>query len=147
MTPPMGEFFYLLHMLCCLYLTGLIWFVQLVHYPLLAQVGTNQHHRYHEAHTARTFWAAGGPMVAELGSGLAVLFFPETHHAIGWSLNLAMLAGIWGSTFLLQVPLHTALSQEASTATVRRLVRSNWWRTALWSLRAILLLAMLWARL
>jgi hypothetical protein len=37
----------LVHGFATLYMTGLIWFVQLVHYPLFAQVGRHAHLSYH----------------------------------------------------------------------------------------------------
>jgi hypothetical protein len=55
-----------------------------------------------------------------------------------------LLAGIWASTFLLQVPCHLRLSAGWDAATHRFLVDSNWIRTIAWTLRLVLAVAMLW---
>jgi len=47
-----------------------------------------------------------------------------------------LLAVVWVSTFALQVPCHTRLSQAPDRAVMARLVAGNWLRTAAWTLRA-----------
>jgi hypothetical protein len=52
------------------------------------------------------------------------------------------VALIWGTTGLVQVPLHAALTEGFDPAAHRRLVRTNWIRTVAWALRAALVLWM-----
>jgi hypothetical protein len=54
-----------------------------------------------------------------------------------------VLLGIHASTFLVQVPLHERLSAGWDAAAHQRLVASNWVRTVLWTVRAVLVAAML----
>jgi hypothetical protein len=54
-----------------------------------------------------------------------------------------ILAGLWVTTALRQVPLHRQLTTAPTTAAIRRLVNSNWFRTAGWTLRGILVSTML----
>ena len=122
-------------------MTGVIWFVQVVHYPLFAQVAPESFTAYHAAHVRRTSWVVVGPMLLELLSAFVVLSkaeegTPQILSAIG--LTLLML--IWGSTFLSQVPAHNRLARGYSSETGRTLVKSNWTRTVLWSLRLPLVL-------
>jgi hypothetical protein len=85
-------------------------------------------------------------MAVELLTALAALLpslrpaFLTTSAAIA-SATLVVL--IWASTGLLQVPLHNRLAANPSAETIRRLVLSNWLRTALWSARAVLLSVLL----
>jgi hypothetical protein len=58
-------------------------------------------------------------------------------------LGLTLLAGIWASTFFLQVPCHLKLSTGWDAATHRFLVQSNWIRTVLWTARLGVAIAML----
>ena len=44
------------HALATLALTGLVWFVQLVHYPLLRRVGAAGFAEYEREHRERTSW-------------------------------------------------------------------------------------------
>ena len=56
--------------------------------------------------------------------------------------GLVLLTIIWASTLALQVPRHSRLQRGFHTASHRALVRSNWIRTAAWSARSLLVLAM-----
>ena len=131
----------LIHAGATLFMTGLIWFVQVVHYPLLALVGRQGFVTYERHHTSRTSTIVGPVMAVEAVT--AVILVSVTPAGIAaWTvwLGLGLLAGIWTSTALLQVPCHRILSREFSSATHRRLVRTNWIRTVVWSLRSFLAL-------
>jgi len=47
---------FILNLFSTLYLTGLIWTIQIVHYPLFSLVGKNEFIDYHSAHSARISW-------------------------------------------------------------------------------------------
>jgi hypothetical protein len=54
---------------------------------------------------------------------------------------VSVLAGVlvlivWLSTFVLQVPIHNRLKTGKEDREIRRLVTTNWIRTAAWSLKA-----------
>jgi len=53
---------------------------------------------------------------------------------------LIMLIGIWLSTFSLQVPAHDKLILKKNDLVIDRLVKTNWIRTVLWSLKLLVLL-------
>jgi hypothetical protein len=52
-------------------MVGVIWFVQVVHYPLLAQFGSTQSVAVAEQHQQRTGYVVGLPMLVE---GLSTLW-------------------------------------------------------------------------
>ena len=131
----------LVHATATWFMTGLIWFVQVVHYPLFAGVGEERFARYEADHTERTGWVVGPPMVVELGAGLALLRWrPETIPAWAAWLGLALLGCIWLSTALQQIPEHRRLLSGFDRGAQRRLVRSNWVRTVAWTARGLLAL-------
>ena len=124
-------------------MTGIIWFVQIVHYPLFAEVGPEQFTQYESLHVRWTGYVVGPLMLLELGTGL-LLFMGLNDHTRWWlGASLIALGLIWLSTFFLQVPLHAKISQGFDTDAIRQLVRTNWIRTVLWSLRAGILLYLL----
>jgi len=134
-------------------MTGLIWFVQIVHYPLFAAVRTtttsSAFRCYALQHAKRTGWVVFPPMLIELLTSLAILaprFRPAFLSTEAAAASAILAALIWASTGLLQVPLHDRLSKNPDEATIRSLVRSNWLRTVLWSVRAMLLGASLFHR-
>ncbi len=131
------------HAFATLWMVGLIWFVQIVHYPLLAQVGPQDFSTYEQAHCRRTTWVVGPPMLVEAAAAAWLAWSPPPGAAwLAWT-GLLLLAGIWASTALLQVPRHNELAQGFEEAAHRRLVTSNWIRTVAWSLRGGLALALL----
>jgi hypothetical protein len=124
-----------------LYMTGLIWFVQVVHYPLFERVGEGGFAEYEAWHTRLTTCVVGPPMLLETATSfLLVLFIPKSDVAIWLWIGLALQAAIWLSTLLLQVPCHQKLAGGFNVEVHRRLVLSNWIRTALWTLRSGILL-------
>lgn len=126
------------------FMTGLIWFVQIVHYPLFARVPEAEFASYENQHTRLTGWVVASPMVLEALSAAALwLLAPAALPSWFLGSSLGLLALIWGSTALLQVPCHQALSQGFDARQHRLLVASNWLRTWAWSLRTLLLLGML----
>lgn len=128
-----------LHAAATWFMTGLVWFVQLVHYPLMAEVGAGEFVRYEQQHRRRTTWVVAPAMMIEAALAGWLLLGPDQGLPF-WSVaaGAALLAAIWASTFLIQVPLHERLSAGFDAAVHRRLVRTNWGRTLGWSLRAVL---------
>ena len=133
----------LVHLAATLTMVGIIWFVQVVHYPLFREVSEPGFPLYAAAHVTRTGWVVGPPMIIELTSGLLLLVWrPETVPA-GWLVGgIALLVVVWLSTRLLQVPRHRLLGQGYDTNVGRSLVTTNWLRTGAWTVRGILVLAM-----
>jgi hypothetical protein len=117
-------------------MTGLIWFVQLIHYPLFLQVPAAAFVPYENEHTRRAGILIGPMMLAELGTGLALLASWRPWELI---LSMVILLLVWISTFAIQVPLHRRLQKTFDTKAAILLIRTNWIRTIGWSLRAILL--------
>lgn len=119
-------------------LVGLIWTVQVVHYPLFAQVGAETFRSYHARHTRQITWIVAPLMAVELLTA-AILLIGGARDA--WLLaSSAPLAFNWLATWRVQIPLHDRLSAGFDAEVHRRLVASNWWRTAAWSIRGACLI-------
>lgn len=119
---------------------GLIWFVQVVHYPLFAAI-TGSGSREHAIENQRRTGPVVIPFMAvELATALAIAVWPPAGVGRGLALvGLGLVAVAWLSTFLVQVPLHARLACEGHVPdAVAALVRSNWVRTVAWTGRAIL---------
>lgn len=120
-------------------MTGLIWFVQIVHYPLFANVGRQEFTAYEAAHARLTTWVVAPLMLAELIAALSiVLSAPQPIPSRERWLGLAMVGALWLSTAAVQVPLHNRLAAGFDAGAWAALVRSNWIRTLVWSVRALL---------
>lgn len=127
-----------------LFLAGVIWFVQVVHYPLFASVGPNQFARYEIEHAGRTSWIVAPPMLIEAVTALLLIWVRPVTLSLGAAFVGLLLVGlIWGSTFTMQVPLHARLSIGFEPTLQRNLVATNWVRTGAWTARAWLALTMI----
>ncbi len=131
------------HVFATLTMFGVIWVVQLVHYPLFAGVGSDGFPAYEAAHQARITWIVLPAMLLELGTAIAlVVQRPSVIPAwMAWA-GLVLVGVVWLSTAFVQIPLHTALSAGFDGDAHGRLVASNWTRTVAWTLRAGLVLWM-----
>jgi hypothetical protein len=124
-----------------LMMVGVIWFVQIVHYPLFALVGRDAFAKYETAHQTMTTWVVAPLMLIELASAfwLALNMISPVRPMEAW-VGLALVALAWVSTFMLQVPLHDKLARSFDASSAERLVATNWVRTVAWTLRAALCL-------
>ncbi len=136
---------FLLDIAATLYLWGVIWTVQLVHYPLFARVGAAGWADYHVAHLRLMTLVVLPAMVTELGtSGLLALGRPAWLSVLLLWLGFGLALGTWAVTFFVSVPLHDTLSRGFDTAAIARLGSTNWLRTAFWTAHALLLLFQVW---
>jgi hypothetical protein len=134
----------LVHAMATWFMVGLIWTIQTVHYPLFRSVGENEFVAYERGHTRRMGGLLAVPAGVEVLTGLGLVWFRPSE--VGLAVVLVagvLLAGAWVTTALVQVPLHRRLSERYDPLAGRRLVTTNWLRTALWSGRGLLVAAML----
>ena len=138
------SFIFLLNLVLAFIAVGLIWTIQLVHYPSMRFIPKERFVEYHNFHSMRISFLAIPLMVTELGSSL-ILFYQNYNNAIQtiFLINLVIVALIWLSTFLIQVPLHNALSKEKQSEKLSKLICTNWIRTILWTARSILMILFL----
>ena len=137
------NYFLLAHLAATLYMVGVVWFVQVVHYPLFSRVGPEKFSLYSEAHSRLTTYVVGPPMLAEAATALLLVFRrPEGVPLAAALAGLALVVVVWLSTALLQVPRHTTLRSGFDRRAWSGLVLSNWVRTVAWSARGGLVLWM-----
>ena len=146
MNDPLIRLLFLAHLGSSLYMVGLIWFVQVVHYPLFDSVGKLEFPSYEQRHTALTTWVVAPPMLIEGATAVLLIWFRPTGvpQLFVWS-GLALLCVSWLSTAFIQVPCHELLSKVFKSVVHQRLVLTNWLRTAAWSLHGGLVLWMAWS--
>ena len=128
---------WLIHLISAAFMTGLIWVIQLLHYPAFADVAESGFNDFHRRHTARITWIVAPVMAIELFTGIALVFyFPGQVLA---KLNLLLILVTWLSTAFMSVPCHNQLSLKRDQMQIEKLVKTNWPRTVIWSVRLILL--------
>jgi len=118
-------------------MTGLIWFVQIVHYPMMASFSRENFASHEKEHCDRTGWVVVPLMLVELST--FALLFADRIRCNTFLISGMLLGIIWASTFLLQVPIHRTLLSGWNSQAHHRLVASNWIRTIAWTGRSLLL--------
>lgn len=132
-----------LHAAATWFMVGLIWVVQLVHYPGFRHVASDDFVAFEEMHTRRMGQVLAVPAAAEAVTGGALLWARPDGVPLGLVLlGGALLAAAWLTTLLVQVPMHRRLAAGKDDGVIERLVETNWWRTAAWTLRGILVSSM-----
>lgn len=137
------NYIFIAYLASTLFMTGLIWMVQVVHYPLMSMVGQSQFVEYEAQHQQLISLIVLPIMLLELVTG-AICTLGTTH--LSKTLlyfAFALLILICCSTFFLQVPLHNRLSQGFDIVAHQKLVQTNWIRTLFWTVKSGLLLACL----
>ena len=124
-------------------MTGVIWFVQIVHYPLMAGWPHDQFAAWEARHRELTGLVVIPGMLLEAVAVVMLLVF-SPRRVSPWLIGAgAVLAvGVWASTFLIQVPCHDLLSLGWDDRVHSRLVGTNWLRTVLWTARLGIAVAM-----
>jgi len=107
-------------------------------------VGRESYDAYQAEHMRRITWIVAPLMTVELATAIALVWGPPPAVSswMTWA-GLGLVLFIWAATGVVQVPLHSRLTEGFDAATHRRLVRTNWIRTGTWILRAGLVLWML----
>jgi len=119
-------------------MAGLIWFIQLVHYPAYRQVNAD-FAAFQFRSPARTGLVVGPLMATELATAFLLLWRnPPGVASVALWTGAALIALCWASTLLLQVPIHLRLTIKRDDKTIERLIRTNWLRTIAWTIRGII---------
>jgi len=117
-------------------MTGVIWTIEWVHYPLFADVGRDNFVHYEAKHTRAISGLVIPLMLTELISTCLLLkWHPAWLSSTFQWAGLMLVLGAWGITFLWSVPAHTQLAKAFSVDAHQQLLRSNHARTLCWTSR------------
>jgi len=130
---PISNIEWLAHLATSWALFGLIWTIQLSHYPSFKFVDEHQFADSHLHHTSSISFIVLPLMLLELG-----LVFWQSYQSNWswiWVVPLVLVLLIWASTFFISVPLHGQLEGGKNLDVIKKLVDTNWIRTVLWSIK------------
>ena len=117
----------------------LIWLVQIIIYPGLTRIPARDFVNYHTWYMVRITTVVFPLMICEVIITIAWLFLQNS--LIYATFAAGLVTVVWISTFTLQVPIHRSLQKGKDESKIKRLVATNWIRTAAWSLKAVLVTA------
>jgi hypothetical protein len=126
---------------CVVWMTAVIWLVQVLIYPNFRFVADAEFKGFHKHHCDRiALWVA--PMMIQ-PFALAMIYF-TSQNADGftaeWKMHAAAITLIYASTAIFSARQHTTLSRGKDAQTINSLILWNWPRTLLWSLEIVLVL-------
>lgn len=127
----------LIHMAATWAMVGFIWTIQVLQYPLMAEVPRDGFSRFEAVHQRRV--TAVIALFGPLEVVMAAVVFLSVDSVPGWLsfASGALLAAIWTSTAFFYAPLHARLAGGFDERLHSRLVGSNWLRTIAWTARGL----------
>lgn len=130
------------------FMAGVIWVIQLVHYPLFALADPARFATFHAAHSARITLIVGPAMLTEITtSGLFVLVARDALERRIAIAGFLLVVVAWATTALCSIPAHGRLATGFDSLAHERLVATNVIRTIAWTLHAALKLFLVARRL
>jgi len=130
------------HLVSSMAMLGIIWTVQVVHYPLMALVGPERFAAYEAAHAPRMAAVVMLPWTVQALTTGWLLVAPPTGVPFVLIAAAAVSAAVTVLvTVLVSVPAHTRLADGFQADVHARLVATNWIRTGAWTAHAVLAVA------
>ena len=117
-------------------MVGFIWTIQLLVYPLMAQVPADGFVAFERFHQRRVVVVLSLFAFVEVVSA-AALVFVDVDRSL-WLGGGVILVALWVSTGAFYAPLHGRLATGFDSRSHSLLVRTNWLRTIGWTVRGVL---------
>lgn len=116
------------------FMAGVIWLIQVVHYPLLGEVDQDSIVRVSVKHQTLITRVVAPAMVLEaLATGYLFLLIPRNALLPSIFAFLMLMLAVFVTAFK-AVPLHSRIARGESHL-IRELLRVNWVRTAAWTIK------------
>ena len=136
------NFIFYLHIVATSIMIGVIWVIQLVHYPSFHYIDRNRYELFQDFHMRNISWIVFPVMSVELVTGILLIQSPIFGSSNKlFFISMILLALIWFLTATLFISIHKNLSKGFNKDIINKLVNLNWLRTILWSLRIVFIFA------
>ena len=119
-------------------MTGVIWVIQIVHYPSFHFIEKELYTAFQKFHMNKISIIVIPIMLAELITGM-MLFLDKSSKSPFLIISFVILVLIWLITGVFFSKAHNELMTGYQELVVNQLVAMNWIRTLLWTLRLLLL--------
>jgi len=119
-------------------MVGVIWIIQLVHYPSFHFIERNQYTTFQRFHMSRISYVVIPAMVTELFTLILIIISIDQVNLIILASALLLIV-IWLMTAVFFSGVHQKLTLGYDQAVVEKLIKLNWGRTLLWTLRLLII--------
>lgn len=127
----------LLSLISSFYMCGVIWLIQMIHYPSFLLISPSSFIEFHHKHTTAMSILVGPVMVIEF---ISAILWVSLDRSVATYSNLGLVIALWILTFFVSVPLHNQLADQFDVSVIEKLILTNWPRTILWTAKAALVL-------
>jgi hypothetical protein len=127
-----------MHLALASIMVGVIWVIQLVHYPSFRFTDREKYVSFQIFHMRNISFIVVPVMILEFLSGLLLVLYHSNHESL-LRISFILLLIIWLVTALFFAQIHQKLSKGYDETLVRNLVSLNWIRTLLWTIRTIII--------
>lgn len=127
-----------MHLALASIMVGVIWVIQLVHYPSFRFTDREKYVSFQIFHMRNISFIVVPIMILEFLSGLLLVLYHSNHESL-LRISFILLLIIWLVTALFFAQIHQKLSKGYDETLVRNLVSLNWIRTLLWTIRTIII--------
>jgi hypothetical protein len=134
-----NNFVLLGHLIFTSIMTGVIWVIQIVHYPSFHFIEKELYTAFQKFHMNKISIIVIPIMLAELITGM-MLFLDKSSKSPFLIISFVILVLIWLITGVFFSKAHNELMTGYQELVVNQLVVMNWIRTSLWTLRLLLLI-------
>lgn len=134
-----GQSMLAMHLALASIMVGVIWVIQLVHYPSFRFTDREKYVSFQIFHMRNISFIVVPVMILEFLSGLLLVLYHSNHESL-LRISFILLLIIWLVTALFFAQIHQKLSKGYDETLVRNLVSLNWIRTLLWTIRTIIIL-------
>ena len=127
----------IIHLIATSVMVGVIWTIQLVHYPSFHFIELKQYTTFQRFHMSRISYVVIPAMLTELFTLILIIISMDQVDLIILASALLLIV-IWLMTAVFFSGVHQKLTLGYDQAIVEKLVKLNWGRTLLWTLRLLL---------
>ena len=127
-----------LHLIATSVMVGVIWVIQLVHYPSFHFIELKQYTDFQRFHMSRISYVVIPAMFTELFTLILIVISMDQIDNLVLA-SAILLIFIWLMTAVFFSGVHQKLTLGYDQTVVDKLVKLNWGRTLLWTLRLLLI--------
>ena len=128
----------ILHLTATSVMVGVIWVIQLVHYPSFHFVELKQYNTFQRFHMSRISYVVIPAMLTELFTLILIVISMDQIDTLVHA-SAILLIFIWLMTAVFFSGVHQKLTLGYDQTVVDKLIKLNWGRTLLWTLRLLLI--------
>ena len=128
----------IIHLIATSVMVGVIWVIQLVHYPSFHFIELKQYTTFQRFHMSRISYVVIPAMLTELFTLILIVISMDQIDTLVLA-SAILLIFIWLITAVFFSGAHQKLTLGYDQTVVDKLVKLNWGRTLLWTLRLLLI--------